>query len=138
MRSGYNSGADLRQVHAVGLYGPNGGGVAEHLDYEAQLAAGDSSVPIPGSVMDRVDIITGECKAFKYTECPPIISLALQLLSERPMALLAVTSQDLTTSSTWFGLTPLASSSQHLFLPLPSQVLRHQSHTNAGTKVTGN
>lgn len=48
------------QVHAVGLYGPRGAGVAEHLDYDAHLAAGTSPDPIPGSVMDRIDIITGE------------------------------------------------------------------------------
>ncbi|KAH6915409.1 5-aminolevulinate synthase [Coprinopsis sp. MPI-PUGE-AT-0042] len=49
----------LDEVHAVGLYGPRGAGVAEHLDYEAQVAAGQSGKAIPGSVMDRVDIITG-------------------------------------------------------------------------------
>ena len=49
----------MRQVHAVGLYGPRGAGVAEHLDYDTHLAAGQSPNPIPGSVMDRVDIITG-------------------------------------------------------------------------------
>ncbi|TRM68386.1 aminolevulinic acid synthetase [Schizophyllum amplum] len=47
------------EVHAVGLYGPRGAGVAEHLDYEAHKAAGDSPHAIPGTVMDRVDIITG-------------------------------------------------------------------------------
>jgi 5-aminolevulinate synthase len=49
----------LDEVHAVGMYGPNGAGVAEHLDFEAQLAAGRSTEPVKGSVMDRVDIITG-------------------------------------------------------------------------------
>ena len=33
--------------------------MAEHLDYGAHVAAGDSPHPIKGSVMDRVDIITG-------------------------------------------------------------------------------
>jgi 5-aminolevulinate synthase len=47
------------QVHAVGLYGPRGAGVAEHLDYDIHKAAGQSADPIPGTVMDRVDIITG-------------------------------------------------------------------------------
>lgn len=41
------------------MYGPRGAGVAEHLDFEAHLAAGDSPDAIPRSVMDRVDIITG-------------------------------------------------------------------------------
>ena len=42
------------EVHAVGMYGPHGAGVAEHLDYEAHLAGRPR-----GTIMDRIDIITG-------------------------------------------------------------------------------
>ncbi|KAF2404226.1 delta-aminolevulinic acid synthase [Trichodelitschia bisporula] len=44
----------LDEVHAVGMYGPHGAGVAEHLDYEAHLAGRPK-----GTIMDRCDIITG-------------------------------------------------------------------------------
>ncbi|KAI1881483.1 hypothetical protein JX265_000309 [Neoarthrinium moseri] len=44
----------LDEVHAVGMYGPSGAGVAEHLDWEAHQQGRPE-----GTIMDRVDIITG-------------------------------------------------------------------------------
>ncbi|KAI9862960.1 MAG: mitochondrial 5-aminolevulinate synthase [Trichoglossum hirsutum] len=44
----------LDEVHAVGMYGPHGAGVAEHLDFDAHRAGRPK-----GTIMNRVDIITG-------------------------------------------------------------------------------
>jgi 5-aminolevulinate synthase len=50
----YGAVTFLDEVHAVGMYGPHGAGVAEHLDYEAHRTGRPQ-----GTIMDRVDIITG-------------------------------------------------------------------------------
>lgn len=44
----------LDEVHAVGLYGPHGAGVAQHLDFEAHAAGRPK-----GTVVDRIDIVSG-------------------------------------------------------------------------------
>ncbi|OBA21731.1 tetrapyrrole biosynthesis, 5-aminolevulinic acid synthase [Metschnikowia bicuspidata var. bicuspidata NRRL YB-4993] len=48
----------LDEVHAVGMYGPHGAGVAEHLNFEEHLQAGLNSIR-KDSVMNRIDMVTG-------------------------------------------------------------------------------
>jgi len=50
------------------MYGPTGAGVAEHLDFDAYMRVGKTRESIPRSVMDRVDIITGEPIIYTHTD----------------------------------------------------------------------
>ncbi|EGV63352.1 tetrapyrrole biosynthesis, 5-aminolevulinic acid synthase [Yamadazyma tenuis ATCC 10573] len=49
----------LDEVHAVGMYGPHGAGVAEHLDFASHLKAGINQPENSQTIMNRIDMITG-------------------------------------------------------------------------------
>ncbi|KAG0147661.1 hypothetical protein CROQUDRAFT_132413 [Cronartium quercuum f. sp. fusiforme G11] len=48
----------LDEVHAIGMYGPRGAGVAEHCDYEVQAKGGAAGTVMGQWHYDRIDIIT--------------------------------------------------------------------------------
>ena len=112
------------------MYGPTGAGVAEHLDFDAYMRAGKTRERIPRSVMDRVDIITGEPDQASFNSSYSYINAAPQVLSARPTVLLVDISRAPQTSLMSSGLTPPALSLPLLCLrstlpaPVPASPIR--------------